>query len=343
MMDTTPSRKRDHVELCLTGDVEFTAKSNGFERWEYTHCALPELNLAEIDTTVPFLGKTLSMPLLVTGMTGGYPEAEEINRILAICCEECRIAIGVGSQRQALEDERYRDSYATVRKHAPGVPVIANIGAAEIARWHDASPAQRIVDMVAADALAVHCNPLQEFLQPEGTPEFRGVLAAIERLVRALPVPVIVKEVGAGISAGIAVRLMEAGVPWIDVAGAGGTSWAAVEMLRRDDAIPVSPSFRDWGIPTADALVAVRSAIGNRVGLIASGGIRDGVMIAKSITLGAALAGAARPLLEALKNHGESGLRATLASWKNDLKGVMFLTGAKDVERLKTVSLTRQP
>ena len=341
-MSSTPSRKREHVDIALHEDVGFRTKTNGFEHWEYEHNALPELNVSEIDTRTDFLGRSLSFPLMITGMTGGYEEATSINRELALACEELRIALGLGSQRQALENGDYHESYATARRHAPHIPIVANIGAVELARWgKDQSPGQRLVDMVQADALAIHCNPLQEFLQPEGAPEFRHVLDSIALLVSRLAVPVVVKEVGAGISAEVAVRLMNVGVQWIDVAGAGGTSWAGVEMLRREGEKPVSRTFWEWGIPTADALVSVKERTGDRLSLIASGGITDGVMIAKSLSLGAELAGSARPLLLALKNHGPSGLYRVLNSWKNDLQGVMFLTGAKDIQHLKMLSLMR--
>jgi len=322
--------------LCAEEEVAFTGKTTGFERWEFEHNALPELNVSEVDTSCVFLGRRLSVPLIVSGMTGGYDGAESVNRSLARLCRQLNIALGVGSQRQMLDDDRFLGSYTVVREEAPDIPLIANLGATEIARIQDLKPVHRLVDVIQADALAVHCNPLQEFLQPEGNPEFRGVLKAIGRLVRDLSVPVIVKEVGAGISAEVAGRLVEAGVRWIDVAGAGGTSWAGVEMMRREErCLPVSPEFRNWGIPTAEAVREVRHAVDPDVNIIASGGIADGVMIAKALALGADYVAAARPVLQALWNASFDEAVRLLEGWSNDLKGVMFLTGSRTLADLK--------
>ncbi len=338
--DATVSRKAEHVRLCMEEEVSFTRKATGFECWEFEHNALPELNFDEVDTSCEFLGYRLTVPLIVSGMTGGYKDAESLNRSLARLCRRVGIVCGVGSQRQMLDDDRFLGSYTVVREEAPDVPVIANIGAAEIARLKDFGPVRRLVDVIGADALAVHCNPLQEFLQPEGNPEFRGALEAIGRLVHALSVPVIVKEVGAGISARVARRLEEAGVRWIDVAGAGGTSWAGVEMMRREETcLPVSREFWDWGIPTADALREVRQVVAPGVRIVASGGIADGVMMAKALALGADFVGVARPVLLALWNDGFEEALRLVEGWANDLKGVMFLTGSRTISDLKLQSL----
>lgn len=334
-MSNTPSRKKDHVDLCVNEQVSFREKSNGLEEWWFPHNALPELNVEEIDPSIEFLGKRLSFPLLISGMTGGYEEAERINGGLAEVAEDLRLAIGAGSMRQALENDLYHESYRIMRRNAPTIPILANIGAVEVAAMEDARPAQYLVDLLEADAMVVHTNPLQEFLQPEGEARFRGVLDGLELLVRELPVPVILKEVGAGISREVAMRAHEAGVQWIDVAGAGGTSWAGVEMLRRADGCEVSQEFWDWGIPTAQALEELRINRPPDMHVIASGGIVDGVMIAKCIALGAYLAGAARPLLTALIREGDDALRKRLCGWKRDLVGVMFLTGAPDIPRLR--------
>ncbi len=334
-MSETVSRKKDHVDLCVTADAAFREKTTGFERWEFEHNALPELDVRDIDMTTEFLGKTLSFPLIVTGMTGGYEDAGRINGALAEAAQEHGIAIGAGSMRQALEDDSFHASYRILRTNAPSVPVVANIGAVEAARMSDASEAQRLVDLLEADALAVHSNPLQEFLQPEGSPDFTGVLRALEMLARDLPVPVILKEVGSGISASAAKRAYDAGIRIIDVAGAGGTSWSGVEMLRRDDGIDIAPGFHDWGIQTAMALRCVGGLGLRDVEIIASGGICDGILIAKSIALGAALAGSARPLIKAFFDGGEKALHRTLKSWKHDLLGVMFVVGVGDIASLK--------
>ena len=311
----TSSRKQQHVEIVLSKNVAFRGKSSGFERWDLVHNALPELDLAEVDSSAEFLGKRLKLPLLVTGMTGGYAGAERINRSLARMCAERGLAMGVGSQRQALEDARFRKTYSVVREVAPNIPVIGNIGAAEVAHLADVGPIRRQVDLIGADALAVHLNPVQEFLQPEGTPRFAGVLNGIERLVHDLGVPVVVKEIGAGISAAVLRRLLDVGVRIVDVAGAGGTSWAGVEVLRREEAErdPLSV-FWDWGIPTADAVrqCAALRTTDRPFTLIASGGIHNGVDMAKSIAMGADMAGAARPFLQAL---GRGDQRDWIACW----------------------------
>ncbi len=338
----TSSRKQQHVEIVLAKDVGFRAKSSGFERWDLVHVALPELDLAEVDPSTTFLDKPLRMPLLVTGMTGGYAGAERINRALASVCASRGLAMGVGSQRQAIEDARFRRTYSVVREEAPSIPVIGNIGAAEVAHLQDAGALKRMVELVRADALAVHLNPLQEFLQPEGTPTFAGVLNGIERLVKDLGVPVIVKEIGCGISAGVLRRLLDVGVRIVDVAGAGGTSWAGVEVLRRKEQLrdPLAV-FWDWGIPTADA---VRQCAALRSGqqtftLIASGGIQHGLDMAKAIVLGADMVGAARPFLQALRKTGTAGLERYIDGWERQFRGAMFLTGSRTLDDLRRQTL----
>ena len=337
---STPSRKREHVRIILNRKVTFRGKTTGLERLEFEHNALPELNLAEIDPSTPFLGRPIAFPLLVSCMTGGYREALAINRGLAAVCEGARIAMGVGSQRQALEDRRFHRTFSVVRETAPSIPVVGNIGAAEVARMQGVGTAQRLVDLIAADALAIHLNPLQELLQPEGNPEFRGVLQGIERLVRELPVPVIVKEVGAGLSAGVIRRLLEAGVRIIDVAGAGGTSWAGVEALRSRDR-EFASGFWDWGIPTAAAVreAAALKSTHPRFTLIASGGIASGLDIARSIALGADLAASARPVLQALASGGTRGARALIDRWARGVRAAMFLTGSRTIADLRQARL----
>ena len=341
-MSRTSSRKKDHVDLCVNEQVSFRGKTNGLEEWYFQHNALPEINVEDIDTSTDFLGKTLSFPLLISGMTGGYAEAERINGDLAEVAEDLRLAIGAGSMRQALENDTFHESYRIMRRNAPTIPILANIGAVEVAAMEDARPAQYLVELIEADALVVHTNPLQEFLQPEGEARFRGVLEGLQLLVRDLPVPVILKEVGAGISREAAMRAHEVGVQWIDVAGAGGTSWAGVEMLRRGEGCEISQEFWDWGIPTAQTLEELRINRPEDMRVIASGGITDGVMIAKCLALGAEIAGSARPLLTALMKGGPDALRSRLCGWKRDLLGVMFLTGASDLRRLRRAPICKR-
>jgi isopentenyl-diphosphate delta-isomerase len=326
----------------LTRDVRFRKKTTGLEELEFVNNALPEVNLSDIDPSTRFLGQTVGLPFLVSCMTGGYAEALGINKRLAEVCEEMRIPMGVGSQRQALEDATYRRTFGVVREVAPTVPIIGNIGAAEVARMQTADAARRLIDLVRADAFAVHLNPLQELLQPEGSTDFEGVLKGITLLVESLPVPVIVKEIGAGISVPVARQLLNAGVRHIDIAGAGGTSWAGVETLRSRDR-EFAIQFWDWGIPTAKALRDV-SALRSEAPpftLIASGGIATGMEAAKCIALGADLVGTARPVLQALHSRKKKGVREFLALWEKSLRGVMFLTGSRTLKELQKAPLVR--
>jgi isopentenyl-diphosphate delta-isomerase len=334
----TSSRKKDHVDLCVGSDVSFRRKRTGLEEYELEHDALPELDLAEVDTSVEFLGRHCSMPLLISSMTGGYDEAERINRKLGEVCQTIGIPMGIGSQRQALQNGRYIESFRAARRAAPSVPIFGNLGGAEIAREAAIDDIRRLVDMIEADAFAIHLNPLQELMQPEGNPSFRGVLAGIERLARELEVPLIVKEVGAGLSAGVVGRLIDAGVRHIDVAGAGGTSWSGVELMRRGEE-EIDP-FWDWGIPTADAVIAARPLC-ERAGatLIASGGLGGGRDIAVAIALGAHMTGSARILLRTLVEEGQGALAEMLGRWGRTLRGMMFLSGSRTVADLRNARL----
>lgn len=340
--NATSRRKREHVNIVLNRDVSFHSKAAGFEQWEFEHNALPELNFSEIDTQTTFLGKPISLPIMVSCMTGGYGRAKVINQQLAEVCEDLQIGMGVGSQRQALEDSSYHETFAVVRDVAPTIPIAGNIGAAEVAQLRDVSPVQRLVDMIRADGFAVHLNPLQELLQPEGNPNFRGVLAGIELLVKNLSVPVIVKEIGAGISSAVAQRLLDVGVRVIDVAGAGGTSWAGIEMIRGNHE-SLQEDFWDWGIPTGDAIRQVCSLKSRCPELIvvASGGIGSGIHIAKSVALGADLAATARPVVQALHKGGKRKVHQLFVRWLKELKCVMFLVGARTISHLQKTPLHR--
>lgn len=338
---STPSRKQQHVALTLSKNVGFKSKSTGLEQLEFVHNALPELNLSDVDTSAQFLGKSLAAPFMVSCMTGGYKDAQAINRRLAEVCEREHIAMGVGSQRQALEDTQYHRTFSIVREVAPSIPIVGNIGAAEVATMSNADAARRLVELIRADGFTVHLNPLQEFLQPEGSTNFRSVLRGIEMLVKNLPVPVLVKEIGAGISADVAQRLLNAGVQYIDVAGAGGTSWAGVETLRSSNK-PFASKFWDWGIPTATAIRDV-AELKSRTSftLIASGGIGSGSDAAKCIALGADIVGSARPMLKTLQEEGTRGLHRLITTWIKELKGIMFLTGCATVKNLQHANLVR--
>lgn len=338
----TPSRKKQHIDITLTKDVGFREKTTGLEQWEFVHNALPGINFSEIDTSTTFLKKRLSVPFMVSCMTGGYADALRINRGLAEVCEDLGIAMGVGSQRQALEHTAFHRTFRVVREVAPSIPIVGNIGAAEVASMDSAEMVKRLVNLIGADAFAIHLNPLQELLQPEGNTNFKGVLNGIALMVRELPVPVIVKEIGAGISPAVAKRLLEIGVQYIDIAGAGGTSWAGVEILRRGRENSAR-QFWDWGIPTATALhdvVTLRSS-GYTFQIIASGGISTGMEAAKCIGLGADMVASARPMLKALVNGGKRALKSLIVEWGSDLRSAMFLTGSATVRDLQNAPLAR--
>jgi isopentenyl-diphosphate delta-isomerase len=345
----TSSRKRQHVSIMLTKDVSFRSKTTGFDRWDFLHNALPELNLTEIDLCTSFLGKTIAMPFIISSMTGGYAEARRINQQLAEVCACKKLAFGVGSQRQALEDTCYHNSFSVVRKVAPDVPIFGNIGAAEVANLKDPSAVLRLIELIQADGFAIHLNPLQELLQPEGNTNFRGVLAGIEMLARALPVPLIVKETGAGISVEVAQRLIDVGVKIIDIAGAGGTSWAGVEIFRRKmngkKGLKIEElsldNFWDWGIPTADALnsVCALKSKSSLIRIIASGGISNGIDMAKSIALGGDYVAVARAVLQELAKGGPKAVLRLINGWERELKGVMFLTGSRSIAELQKQKL----
>lgn len=334
------SRKESHVRHALSGNAGFRAKSTGLEKYEFEYNALPEIDYADINTRVSFLGRPLQIPLLVTGMTGGYPDAERINREIAEACGHLGIAMGVGSMRAALEDQSFEASFSCVRPFASVVPMIANIGAVQARRWLQSgvlgTMMRRAIELIDASALAVHLNPLQELAQPEGEPEFRGVLETIEYMVRDCPVPIIVKEVGAGLSRRCVDRLRNVGVEIVDVAGAGGTSWSGIEILRHDDPQRVDHLW-DVGIPTAECIRQNRDAVTT---LIASGGIASGTDVAVAIGLGAHIVGVARPVLQAHSDGGIDGILQLVASWQTHLKQSMFLTGSTTVGELRSAPIT---
>jgi isopentenyl-diphosphate delta-isomerase len=324
-MKKTESRKKDHVELVLKKKAQY-GKTTGFENIEFIHNALPEISLEEIDLSVDFLGKKLSYPIIITAMTGGYKDAKRINRDIAQAAQEHGLAFGVGSQRAMIEDPALAGTFR-VRDVAPDIPLLANIGAFQLKRY-SSEQIEALVSSIEADALAVHLNPLQEVVQPEGDTDFSGVLDAIRRTCDSLDAPVLVKETGAGITQTVAEELRDAGVAYLDVAGAGGTSWSKVEYLRSG---PV-PGFENWGIPTAECVILCRGVLP----LIASGGIRDGVDAAKAIALGAELAGAAFPFLDAWRNKR---LDEYIRTFKEQMRISAFLTGSKSHAQLRHTKL----
>ncbi|MDJ0556292.1 MAG: type 2 isopentenyl-diphosphate Delta-isomerase, partial [Microcoleaceae cyanobacterium MO_207.B10] len=302
----TQSRKADHLRICLESDVQFHNTTNGLDRYRFTHCCLPEINRSEVDTTTSFLGKQLGAPLLISSMTGGTEEAKIINSRLAKVAQHYKIAMGVGSERVAVENPKVADTFA-VRSLAPDILLFANLGAVQLNYDYGIDQCQQAIDILQADALILHLNPLQECIQTEGDTDFRGLVDKISKLCYSLPVPVIAKEVGNGISGPMAKKLIDAGVAAIDVAGAGGTSWAKIEGERAKDARQrrLGRTFGNWGLPTAECIIATRR-IAPEIPLIASGGLRNGLDIAKAIALGADLAGLAWPFLQAAAESEES-------------------------------------
>jgi isopentenyl-diphosphate delta-isomerase len=331
-------RKEEHLEIVLSKDVAARGSSTGLEAIRFEHRALPELRLQDIDLSTTFLGRRLAAPLLISSMTGGPERARHINLALAHAAQALRIAFAVGSQRVAIEEGTAEGFGPELRRAAPDVPILANFGAAQL-RTYGADEALRAVEMIGADALIIHCNPLQEAVQDGGDTDWRGLLAALERLQLALTVPVIVKEVGAGISGAVARRLWDAGIRIIDVAGAGGTSWAAVEAARArsDRTRVVATAFRDWGIPTAQALVEVRRSCPEAT-IIASGGVSTGIDVAKCVRLGASLAGQAAAVLPSALEGPEPAIEH-LAGVIDQLRIACFCTGSANLDELRHARL----
>src|SRR5207245_4373941 len=285
-------RKLQHLRLSLEESVQST-RSAGFERWSFVHQALPELDLDTVDTSTTFLGRRLRLPFLLSSMTGGAHAAGDINRRLALVAQTMGLAFGVGSQRAGLTHKDLRSTYQ-VRSVAPDILLLANLGAVQLNYGMRKDQCLEAVEMIGADALVLHLNPLEEALQPEGDHNFRGLIEKIAMLCKEMPVPVIVKEVGCGISGQVAAQLAQAGVAAIDVAGLGGTSFARVEAFRRErpEEVELALAFSEWGIPTSEALIATHRAAPH-LPLIASGGLKHGLDAAKALGLGAALTGCA--------------------------------------------------
>jgi isopentenyl-diphosphate delta-isomerase len=336
--DITERRKGDHIRINLEEDVSFQHLTTGFERYRFVHQALPDLDLAGVDTTTTFLGKPLAMPLLISSMTGGSERAAEFNRTLAEAAQAFDIGMGLGSTRVALERSETAWTFR-VRDRAPDILLLANLGAVQLNYGYGPDECRRVVEAAEADGLILHLNPLQEALQPEGDTRFDDLLPRIEGVCRALEVPVIVKEVGWGLSKGVARQLVGAGVNALDVAGSGGTSWSQVEMHRARTEVQreVAALFREWGIPTVDSIRQVRE-VAPHIPLVASGGVRTGLDIAKSLALGADVAALAGPLLRAADASPEA-LHDRLEILRRQLRVTMFAAGADDIPTLKSTPL----
>ena len=339
-MNSHSQRKRDHVEICLHDDIEHKV-SSGFDSYAFVHNALPEINIQDIDQSVNIFGRCFSYPIFISGMTGGFDYAESINGDLAELCNELSIPMVLGSQRSMLTDAENSKSFTIARKVAPDICLSANIGATEIANLHNHDGIYGIIDSINANWLTIHVNPLQELFQPEGNTNFSGVLRGIAECKKRLSIPIVVKEVGSGISLSVAKRLCDIGVDGIDVAGKGGTSWSAVEMKRNDQ--ENSEYFKEWGIETSDCLLTLRSFCKeNNITLFSSGGIRTPHDIAMSIAMGATSVGMARPILVAYHSGGASKVKEMIMQYMKDMQRIMFLTGNKNPEELSSAEFVKR-
>jgi isopentenyl-diphosphate delta-isomerase len=331
------NRKEDHIRITLREDVQ-SSLTTGLEQIHFEHNAIPEVDLEQIDLSTSFLTHSLQAPILISSMTGGTPEAEKINIHLAEAAQEYGIAMGLGSQRAAVEDPQHSKSFQ-VREYAPDILLFANLGAVQLNYGYGLDQCRRIVDEVQANALFLHLNPLQEALQPEGDTNFAGLLVKIEKICQNLSVPVVAKEVGWGISSDAAKRLVNSGIAAIDISGAGGTSWSQVEMhrakTRRQQKL--AATFVSWGIPTAKALAEVHAELPD-VPIIASGGLRSGIDMAKCIALGANICGMAGPFLKSAIESTECVLEF-IDEICSELRICMFSTGCPDIGSLRQVSI----
>lgn len=332
--DLTEKRKTEHIHISLNEDVEGKNITTGLEEYRFIPNALPELSFDEISLSAAFLDKKLLTPFLISSMTGGTETAYKINRNLAMAAQEKGWTIGLGSMRAAVENEDLSYTFQ-IRKWAPDVPIIANIGAVQLNYDFGIAQCKKAVEIAEADFLVLHLNTLQEVFQPEGDTNFSNLLSKIEKMAQSLQVPVGVKEVGMGIDQETASRLISAGVQFIDVAGAGGTSWIQVESFRSKNSIrkEAAKAFLDWGIPTADSLVAVRR-LNKTIPLVASGGLKHGVDAAKSLALGANLAGFGRMLLPAAVENDVEPLLEQMERIEFELRAAMFGIGVGSVEEL---------
>jgi isopentenyl-diphosphate Delta-isomerase len=327
-------RKAEHVRLALEGGMQVAA--NAFDAYRFEHRALPEIDFAEIDVSTTFLGRRLAAPLLISCMTGGTEIAGTINRNLAAGAEAAGIAVGVGSQRKALEDPGKADTFR-IREIAPSVPLLANLGAVQLNYGVGAEGCREVVEMIGADALAFHLNPLQEAIQPEGQRDFSGLLDKMGEVASRLPVPVIAKEVGCGLSGEVGRALAGRGIRILDTAGLGGTSWARIEARRADD-LEIGEAFAGWGIPTPVSIAELARIEG--VTVIGSGGVRNGIDVAKALALGAGLAGMAYQFLEAATESPERVVER-IGRVVHELKICMFCLGARTLADLRRARIEK--
>jgi len=335
-IEVIKQRKREGIIIPLTRNVQAKESSTYLEYVKLIHNALPEIDFDAVDTSQKFLGHNFKAPIIIDSMTGGTPEATKINSRLSLAAEKFGLGMGLGSQRAGLLSSELAETYSIARSNAPNAFLVANIGGAQLSKGLKIKDIKNMIQMIEADALVVHLNPLQELIQPEGEPKYKGVLSKIKEICSNFDIPIIVKEVGAGISMDVAKRLQSAGVSAINVAGSGGTSWAGVEKLRAETAhdsnkINLGELFWDWGIPTAVSLIEVRKSV--KIPVIASGGIRNGLEIAKCVTLGANMCGMAFPFLRHASKSLESLYEFTSRTLI-ELRSAMFLVGSKNINQL---------
>lgn len=338
MAEETQRRKADHIRICLDENSQARKATTGFEDIHFIHKALPEINKQNIDPSTYFLNHKFSAPLVVGAITGGTAQAEKINATIAEAVEELQLGMGVGSQRAAIEDKSLMQTFAIARKKAPNAFLIANIGGVQLVHGYSIREAKKAIEMIDADAIAIHLNALQEAIQPEGQTNFEGILSKIADIAGELDKPVVVKETGTGIAAEEAKKLEAAGVKAIDVGGAGGTSFAAVEYYRTGKESQLQrhlgEAFWDWGIPTATSIAEITQTV--KLPVIASGGIRNGSNIAKALALGAQLASLSQPILQtSIKGVKETESLLTLLI--EELRNIMFLVGAINIEQLARI------
>ena len=342
-MTDIEQRKNDHLDIVLRNEVKAVQRDSGLQDIHFVHCALPELDLSQIDLKTNFLGKRINAPILISSMTGGPVRAATLNKNIAVACDALDLAFGVGSQRIALQGTSAAGFGKDLRQAAPNAVILANFGAAQLHDWEGVEMARRAVDMIEADGLIIHLNPMQEAVQPNGDTNWSDLFRKIEDICKACDFPVICKEVGAGLSGTVARRLVDVGVSVIDVAGRGGTSWVTIEAERAEDARQklIAEPFHDWGIPTARAIVDVRKSCPDTT-IISSGGIRDGLDCAKSIRLGADLTGLAAGVLTAAIDD-ERTLIEQLEVIIQQLRIACFCTGSGDLAQLRNAPLLDQP
>ena len=336
----TEVRKREHIETILNFDVVSKGVTTGFEQFTFEHCAMPEIDLDGIDLGTSVFGKLLQAPILISSMTGGVAQGGIINRRLAECAQALGLAMGLGSQRAGIEQSSLANTYK-VRDVAPDILLFANLGAVQLNYGYGIDEARRAVDMIEANALFIHLNPLQEAVQPEGDRNWSGILKKLENLISQLDVPVVVKEIGTGLSGDLVKRLLAIGVAAVDVAGAGGTSWSEVEAERQTDTLikKVAHSFAGWGIPTAYSLIEARREAGS-IPVFASGGLRTGIDIAKAVRLGASLCGVAAPALGPADEDSETVMKH-LKSLIEELRIAAFCTGSGSIKDLAKAPMRR--